>query len=786
MNANPMSQEEKAEGHTMKLRQSGSSGLMSLCIQYPVPAGRMAVWLAVLAVQSANAQQAAEPVEAAASTPESAASAPAKAQVELQRVEIKGSRGRVKHSNTGTRMDVEIRDVPASVQVVSQQIVEDQSKAQTVNDVLRNVSGVSQNYGASSGNQPNIVLRGFPTAGGVLHDGYLRPGQNSYDWSSIQQIEVLKGPASVLYGQQPNTGGMINILSKKPLSIPLAEMELSAGRWGYQRGTLDLGGPLNENRSVTYRLNMAGESSESFRDYLFERKLFIASALRWDIGPEDSLLVGGDLMNRKFRPDPGLPAPSASAWLGRENWYPGLARDQLGYALPINTYIGYGNWDSDRERSGRLSVEWEHDINESWHLKASLLRDQGHFVNHRSSFLWFQPTDDSGQPAGPLASLLQAAIFGNRFHSSQVNLDLAGEFEARGIKHKLLAGISNAKGSLRTDPQETRFLVAQDPLRGDAWRDPGTVYTLVPNPIITRYEALNSQKHKGLYAQDMMEFGDRWKALIGYRYHIALGNSSVRRNDDVQPDEFTAAGGTPRLGLVWQPSKTVALYAGWSKSFNPNWGRLSGGGQAPPELGTQYEVGLKKDFASGKANLNLSAYRIDKTNVERCAPDSPECLVYVLVGGQRSKGVELDVNGELLPNLRLSMAMTMQDAWIVQDLPPEQGGAPAGDLLTGVPRWMFNVSGSYKVKAGTFAGMIIGGGWNRTADTEGNLPNDKYRIAGSTRLDLLAEYPFTTSTKLQLNINNVTNQINYATPGSGVLVFANKPREAVLTLTMRR
>jgi outer membrane receptor for monomeric catechols len=97
------------------------------------------------------------------------------------------------------------------------------AKAQTVNDVLCNVSGVSQNHDATSGNQPNFVLRGFPTAGGVLHDGYLRPGQNSFDRSSIQQSEVLKGPASVLYGQQPNTGGMINILSKKPLSTPLAE-----------------------------------------------------------------------------------------------------------------------------------------------------------------------------------------------------------------------------------------------------------------------------------------------------------------------------------------------------------------------------------------------------------------------------------------------------------------------------------------------------------------------------------------------------------------------------------
>lgn len=793
MNVKSMHFEQRRKYKT-KFNSVGPSARPALRTRYQVPAEHAVLWLLALAGPSVHAQAAVEPVEAAASAPDAAASAPdaaasapEKAQFELQKVEVKGSRGRVKHSNIATKLDVENRDVPASVQVISPETLKEQSKSQAINDVLRNVSGVSQNYGTSSGNQPNIMLRGFETGGVVLQDGYARAGGNGYDWSGIQQIEVLKGPSSVLYGQQTNIGGQINILTKKPVSAPLAEMELSIGRWGYQRATVDLGGPLNESRSLTYRLNLATESSDSFRDHLFEKKLFAAPSVRWDIGPDDSLLLSGEVSDRKYRLDPGLPAPSDTAWLGREYWYPGLPRDKLGYALPINTYIGLASWDTSHDRVGALVMEWEHEINERWHLKVGSMRDQNHLYWRDSSFLWFQPTDDAGQPNGPVENLLTARVNGTRFRTNQVSVDVTGEFETKGVKHKLLVGLGSIGGSVGSSgPAENKFLLAEGPLGDDAWRLPGANYTLVPDPSITRAEWGSSQRQKGLYAQDMIEFLDHWKALIGYRYTIATGNSFLYVNDDTTTDSFTYTGGTPRLGLVWQPSQTLSLYGGWSTSFTPNWGRLSGGGLPPPEKGRQQEIGLKKEFAGGKASLNIAAYRIDKTNVERCAPDSPDCRLYVLVGSQRSQGLEFDLNGEIRPNLRLSMAMTLQDAKVIQDLPVDQGGLPVGSKLTGAPRWVFNIFSSYMIKEGRFAGLTIGGGLNRSADSEGNLPNDAYRIAGTKRLDLMAEYSITPNTKVQLNINNVTDQINYATPGTGMLTFANKPREAVLTLTARR
>lgn len=806
---------EQHSKHKAQINDAGPSAPPAFRSRYPVPAEGAVLCLLALAGPSVYAQVAVAPAEAAASAPEAAASAPElaasapavaasapmaaasapataaaapeKAQFELKKVEVKGSRGRIRHSNIATKMDVENRDVPASVQVISQETLKEQSKSQTINDVLRNVSGVSQSLGTSSGNLPNIMLRGFETGGFVLQDSYLRAGGNGYDWSGIQQIEVLKGPSSVLYGQQTNIGGQVNILTKKPVSAPLAELELSIGRWGYQRGTVDLGGPLNESRSLTYRMNLATESSDSFRDYLFEKKLFAASSVRWDIGLDDSLLLRGEVMDRRYRRDPGLPAPSDTAWLGSEYWYPGLPRNRLGYELPINTYIGYAGWDMSHDRVGALVLEWDHVINERWHLKVGGMRDQNHLYWRDSRFIWFQPSDDAGQPTGPVESMLTARVNGTRFRTNQANVDLSGEFETKGAKHKLLVGIGTLNGSLGlSGPAENKFLLSEGPLGENAWRHPGANYTLVQDPSITSVGWTNSQTQKGLYAQDMIEFLDHWKALVGYRYTIATGSSSISMNESASTDSFTYTGGTPRFGLVWQPSKTLSLYGGWSTSFTPNWGRLPGGGLPAPERGAQQEVGLKKEFAGGKINLNMAAYRIDKSNVQRCAPESPDCRFYVLVGSQRSQGLEFDLNGEMRPNLRLSVAMTLQDAKVIQDLPVDQGGLPVGSKLTATPRWVFNVFSTYTITEGRFAGLTVGGGLNRSADTEGSLPNDTYRIAGTKRLDLMAEYSITPTTRVQLNINNVTDQINYATPANGTLTFANKPREAVLTLTVRR
>ena len=246
------------------------------------------------------------------------------------------------------------------------------------------------------------------------------------------------------------------------------------------------------------------------------------------------------------------------------------------------------------------------------------------------------------------------------------------------------------------------------------------------------------------------------------------------------------------LKTVWQPSRRDSYYLSWSRSFNPNWGRLVDGSIPPPERGVQTEVGWKHDFDDGKTNLNIAAYRLVKRNVERCAPQDPDCRLYVLGGQQSSQGLEFDLNGEPLPHLRLTASLTLQSgARVDKDLPADSpyawGGAlPVGNRFPGGPRRMASFFGVYTLQGDTLPGLELGGGFNYSAPSEQNLPNDGYRLPGERTVNLYAAYPLTPRVHVQLNVNNVTNRLAYSSPGwQGWpwLYFANKPREFVLALT---
>lgn len=706
-----------------------------------------------------------------------------------QRVEVTGTADKVvKTSSTATKMDVATRDVPASLQVISPQMIEDQSKGQSINDVLRNVSGVSQNYGTATGNLPAVTLRGFDTAGYVMRDGYGQASGSTYDWASIDRLEVLKGPSSVLYGTQFNIGGQINIISKRPVDKPIAELEFSAGRWNYGRASADFGGAIDDAHTVLYRLNAAWDDADSFRDAIYERNTYVAPSLRWNASDADSLLVQAEYKDRHYNWDTGLPSYFWGDFDGLEVDYPGLSRNRRGMDLPINQYIGLAGWDGQHELKQTLTLEWEHDFSDDWHLKAGLAPVLTDYQGRSSYFYWGwdDPNEDGVYLPEDHHAYLLAGGYAYRSQEVPVTLDVTGKFTLWGLKHAILFGLSHSRGVWRdAGPTSSTFLKPLEAVGLQDWRHPPH-YTLQPDPDFEGSGSwMYSQTDQGAYVQDLVSFGDAWKVLLGYRVSRARGHYTSVWAGETYTGDSAFSGSTPRLGVVYQPSKMVSLYGGWSQSFNPNWGRLKNGGTPPPETGSQWEVGAKVDFAEGKANLNVAMYQIDKTNVERCAPESSDCKIVVAVGGQRSHGLEIDLNGEVWPNLRLTNAITVQDAKVTKDLATDLGGLPVGDRMTGVPRWIFDVFAVYAFKGGTLAGLDLGAGYNATAEVEANLPNDGYRLPGLRRVDVMAGYQLTPKLHLQANLNNATNRVNYASPGWGYMAFATKPRELVLTLTAK-
>ncbi|MEH2083530.1 MAG: TonB-dependent receptor plug domain-containing protein, partial [Nostoc sp.] len=205
---------------------------------------------------------------------------------------------RVPDASTATKTDTPLRDIPQSIQVVPRQVLEDQ-QTRTLTEVLRNVPGVAQGPGSSRGTYEVPLSRGFFAGVDIKRNG-LRNLSNIYqgfDRAGIDRVEVLKGPASVLYGQG-SLGGVINYITKQPLSDPYYALEASAGSFNFYRGAVDLTGPLNPSKTVLYRLNLATQTTEGFVDFYEQQRYFVAPVVSWQLGDRTKITFSGEYQVR--------------------------------------------------------------------------------------------------------------------------------------------------------------------------------------------------------------------------------------------------------------------------------------------------------------------------------------------------------------------------------------------------------------------------------------------------------------------------------------------------------
>ncbi|MEH2183399.1 TonB-dependent receptor plug domain-containing protein [Nostoc sp.] len=241
-------------------------------------------------------------------------------------------------TSVGTRTDTPLRDIPQTIQIVPQQVIKDRNVTR-LRDVLNNVSGVALNsgdYGGEGFGVGDYSIRGF-SAQNTLN-GFTGTA-SSGDFSNVEQVEVVRGPASVLFGAG-EPGGIINVTTKQPLSEPFYEFGFNAGSYNYYRGTADLSAPLNSDRSLRYRLNIALQDSDSFRDFLGTKRFFVAPTIAWDISDDTKLTLNFEYLNQETGFDAGVPALSNGS-----------------FVLPINRYFGYPSA-NDINRHAVLSMRW--------------------------------------------------------------------------------------------------------------------------------------------------------------------------------------------------------------------------------------------------------------------------------------------------------------------------------------------------------------------------------------------------------------------------------------------
>mgnify|MGYP001791832621 FL=1 len=606
-----------------------------------------------------------------------------------------GSRYVEPNATTATRIDTPLRDVPQSIQVIPQEVLEDQQVIR-LNDALRNVSGVTP-----AGNDPRgqrFNVRGFNDTA-QLRDGFRISsvgGQNIgfQELANVEQIEVLKGPASILFGAV-EPGGVINLVSEQPLREPFYELGFRLGNRGLLEPSLDFSGPLTEDGHLLYRLNALYRNENSFRDFNTDiERFFIAPTIGWQISDRTDLTLSLEYSDDQRPTDFGLVADGDGV-----------------LDIPFDRNLG--------EPEDRLTAEFlrtgyrfEHRFSDNWKIRNGF-----NYINYDEQFTsaGLNLTGGVVGPNGELFRNFQA--FGSQQDIYELQTNVVGEFTTGSIEHTLLAGIDLFRRDVEDDPLQVDFT----PLPPLNVFDP--VYNQTARPDFDSLPSVFENETRtdllGVYLQDQVSFSDNLKLLAGFRYEAFEQNttSSSTFFPITSPEtRQTGDAFSPRMGLVYQPVEDVALFASYSRSFSPNTGTTIDGDILEPEEGEQFEVGVKAELLGDLLSINLAYFDITLQNVQTVDPNN--LFSSVATGEERSQGVELDVIGEILPGWNLVANYAYIDARITED-----NTGLEGNRRFNVPNHNFNVWTTYDIQDGPLEGLGFGLGFNFVSERFGDNAN---------------------------------------------------------------
>ncbi len=632
----------------------------------------------------------------------------------------------VPNASSATGIDTAILETPASIQVIPQEVIRDQ-QATAIKDVLKNVSGISYRGDVQSRSGDTFILRGFSDVQ-VLRNGVRRfgaSGENTAqpinEIANIEQIEVLKGPASILYGAiEP--GGLINIVTKKPLSQPLFETELQLGNRGLVRPRFDISGALNADKTVLFRLNGLYQAVDSVRDLAQRDEKFLAApTLTWKLGDRTTLNLAAEYVKANRPADFGLPA-----------------KDGKVIDVPIDRVISEPT-DSVINRSFTTGYTLDHQFSEQWKLKNSFNYS---YSDYDFGVIFLPLSFDAD--TNTVFRLPASQDSQTRNYTLQTNL--VGEFATGNIQHKLLAGFDYIHRTSRTFSKvgaTPSFLDVFNPVYEGSKPDESTLPDFGGDDV--------NSNNWGFFLQDQVSLSKKLKLLAGLRYDtlsqktVNLPGASIEAGTTTLNE--TAL--TPRLGLLYQLTDNLSVYGSYSRSFSANTGSTVSGRPLDPQKAKGYEFGLKTELFDRKLLATIAYFDITKQNVAGTDPDFP--LFSITTGEQQSRGIELDIAGELAPGWKVIGSYAYTNAKITVDSDPTN----VGNKLFGTPDNAASLWTTYEIQQGSLKGLGLGLGLNYVGDRQGDNANT-YRLGSYLTTDAALFYK-RDRWRLGLNFKNIGN-----------------------------
>ncbi|WEJ74241.1 TonB-dependent siderophore receptor [Pseudomonas sp. PSE14] len=561
-------------------------------------------------------------------------------------------------SKSALKIDAPLRDIPQTVNVVPQSVIKDQG-AQSMEDVLKNVPGIGFSNG--DGQRDQVTIRGFSAIGDMYIDGVRDDALYFRDLSNIERVEVIKGPAAVLYGRG-SSGGLINSISKTPGFAPKHEVGMTVDSEGKRRTQFDTGW-ADQQTNQAYRVTGAFEDSDTYRDDGYIDRKAIAPSAYFRLTDDLELNLGASYLYDKRLIDFGIPA------LGDRPV--DVDRDKR---------FGSGDPDQDYARSEVFSLTsaLNYQINDNLSL-TNTSRFYRYDLDRNNTLADTSPTRFVTSPDGELLVKLNRGNVARDEYGVFNQTELKQHAQLAGMQHNLLYGVEVGV----QDKHQRVFSqnnVAQVPVFSDG---------LVPVPehaANLSSKGTNTQDTTGFYVQDLIELNEQWKALLGVRYDIFGQEYDDERVQNVDLDR-TDKTWSPRAGLVYQPDQIQSYYVSVSRSYQPSgevFAVSPSNQNLEPEETTNYEIGTKWDLLDNRLSITAAIFRLERTNMKTADPTNPNLTV--LAGEQRTDGFETTISGQLTDKWQIYAGYAYLDAEITKSNSKTNGVPNEGQVPTLTPR----------------------------------------------------------------------------------------------------
>jgi iron complex outermembrane receptor protein len=630
------------------------------------------------------------------------------------------------YPSVSLRLKTPLLEVPQNIQIVTKQVLQEQQAFDMLESVTRNVSGARRmehwdNYAL-------IYMRGSQIAA-------FRNGMNvtmswspqTEDMSMVERIEFVKGPAGfMLANGEPS--GFYNVVTKKPTGITKGEIGMTVGSYNTYRTTLDLDGKLDKAGKLLYRFNFLAQSKGSHRPYEFNDRMAVAPVLKYQLSPQTTVTAEYTYNYNRMSPIGSNYSFSAK-----------------GYAdLPADFTTLEPNMSPTVLKESSAFVTLVHSFDDNWKFTGQMA-----YINSQQNGQSLWPT---GFSADKDTLFRGVSIWDYEGESKVGQFFVNGDVYTGAVRHRILAGIDMGDKNFNHDWAQAGTyggINIYDPSYGLV---PGSAYPVYDRSLSVKERGVNyHQSYTGYYAQDEIGlFQDKLRVTLAGRLTTAI-------DEDYYSGRAEATKFTPRLGLSYSIDKNTSAYAVYDQAFVPQAGRDAYGKSFKPVTGSNYELGLKRDWLGGNWTTSLALYHITKNNVLTSDPDNINFSIQL--GQTVTQGVEFDIRGQLTDQLSLTANYAYTDGVVTEDTDP----AKENITTPGISKHLANGWLTYRFTDTVLKGLGLSLGaqyqsgrtsWYVFDGTSQSLP-DYFRLDGAV------SYKFD-KFSIALNLNNITSNYLYS------------------------